>query len=376
MNMELVLQILSDIRKSLRSILVFGIITIVSWVFTVWTLGDFISVVSESRYISAFRKDDIQYVMIDTFDSKYSVDPFIMDKEYSFDSNAFLEEKLGPDGNGGVLLDLGSTEYGSYDYVFILGIYNDYLVPAEVPESGVVFIGTKDLYEERNGKIRINADKYDMLPPSSVPDLYYPQGIYMSGGSMTNTLFVCSRDYKAVKKFFPWLGAYDFDGVTFLDRMIFRNLSDEENVWLRRSVTEQAGRYAQVISCEEYYSRNELSNVRQTLTCLVFYLLTFLALPLSMAVNNYTCLLNNRQSYLTHRMFGATLSCTFLRMLVLSLNYYILPVAFSCIFFAGSVYQDLIPWTIPVAIAGAAAATVAAYSTLRSELIDGKGGVD
>lgn len=374
--MEVIRQALHDTKKSLRSIIAFGIVTIVSWVFMIWAAGDFRLVVSENRYIEAFKKDNVQYVLVDTFDSLYSPDPYSDPNTGRFDSSSYLVDKLGKDGNAGVILNLRETEFTNYNTVFILGIYNDYLVEVEIPETGIVFIGSKDLYERRDGKVRINGKAHDLLHVSKVPDIFYPQGFFENGSTLDNTLFVCSRDFRAVKEVFPWLTSYDMDGLMLMDRMIFRDLSTEDNVQLRRQVMRSTGRYAQIISCQEYYSRNKISNIRQTLVYLVFYSLAFIVMPVSMAINNYANLLNNEQNYLVHRTFGSTVCDIVARMLILSMSYYVLPLAFSFVFFRGTQYMKEVRWSMPIAVAGAFTSVVLAFIDLRQELVHGKGGAE
>ena len=159
-------------------------------------------------------------------------------------------------GKGGAISAFfGMENRGGYNYVFLLGGYcNYYMLSDQIPEQGYTLFATRDLYERTGGTVRINGVKNNLTLLDEHVYFYHP---FLNIGEQfnSNTILVCSYDYAGIMSSFANLIGNENGQKAIINGTVFSNLSEKENVELRRTISYSTGYYTQIVLFEDYFEK-------------------------------------------------------------------------------------------------------------------------
>lgn len=133
-------------------------------------------------------------------------------------------------------------------------------------------------------------------------DLFHPlHYIEPDNPLLSDTLILCTRDFQAVNKMFPWWG---LSGEVF-GRMVLVDPSDAEIEQLQKLFYEQKGILYTGISTEAFTQITTSASIRAHRLYILFYLLSGALLVILLICNIIRIIETHVAEYTVHHLYGA-----------------------------------------------------------------------
>lgn len=202
--MTLIEQVFSDLRKEIGWVLFYGVLTTVvlmSFILFGLTTGDMIS---RSEALGRFVAEDISMARLHSirFNISPKSDPAQDAPEEKESWDTYCTDVFSESGNAGTYVIMPGRD-GYQLIILLLGIYAD-LTPFSRPQSeAVTFAISYDQKEKKGDNISVEGKQFPLYLAPADMEIFHPLR-YINGkfGTLDNTLYVFSRDLKAVQEIF------------------------------------------------------------------------------------------------------------------------------------------------------------------------------
>ena len=155
----------------------------------------------------------------------------------------------------------------------------------------------------------------------NIMDLYHPYYYAPSDAEeLKKTLYIFTDSYMLINRLFP-----QASGEMLLDHLIAIGATEAELVELRTVLFNSVGVYVGIQSMEAFIASAEAGGTRTHQTYLLFYISASVALIGAMLANMMRSLSFMMPTYSIHHLFGASGKHIFMRMLLFTAGYNILP---------------------------------------------------
>lgn len=318
--MKLLRQVGSDLRREMGWVVFYGVLTAA-------VLMAFLLIGLSYRSVNARHDDITRFTQQPMVMTQCRFIPFATQPPMPNDDTLedYCREIFSKTGNGGTFVLMPGRQ-GYQQVILLLGVYTDLTPFSPAAEEAVTFAVSYDRKADKSDTISLAGRDYPLhLAPADMA-VYHPL-FYMdaSSGVLNNTLFVFSRDLDAVRAVFPFTEYWELQPESFLDRLIFREPSEDDILWLRNVVTENLGAYVTVQTVTDFLKTTTASGTRTHETYLLFYILASLVLLGAMVGNIYRVLLRKIPEYGIHHLFGASEGFLYARMFLFALFYHVIP---------------------------------------------------
>lgn len=152
----------------------------------------------------------------------------------------YLQHSLSADGKAGSFVFVGNDGYVDKKYTQILILFGQYSTLAGLHYDGDMALFVPEAHrEDAGGSVTISGREIETVANAGVQfDLFHPlHYIEPDNPLLSDTLILCTRDFQAVNKMFPWWG---LSGEVF-GRMVLVDPSDAEIEQLQKLFYEQKG---------------------------------------------------------------------------------------------------------------------------------------
>lgn len=191
-----------------------------------------------------------------------------------------------------------------------------------MPEKSTVIAVSPDMKEKVGQTVSLSAETFAI--DSAVPDdmdLYHPYYYAPSDAEeLKKTLYIFTDSYMLINRLFP-----QASGEMLLDHLIVIGATEAELVELRTVLFNSVGVYVGIQSMEAFIASAEAGGTRTHQTYLLFYISASVALIGAMLANMMRSLSFMMPTYSIHHLFGASGKHIFMRMLLFTAGYNILP---------------------------------------------------
>lgn len=157
--------------------------------------------------------------------------------------------------------------------------------------------------EDAGGSVTISGREIETVANAGVQfDLFHPlHYIEPDNPLLSDTLILCTRDFRAVNKMFPWWG---LSGEVF-GRMVLVDPSDAEIEQLQKLFYEQKGILYTGISTEDFTQITTSASIRAHRLYILFYLLSGALLVILLICNIIRIIETHVAEYTVHHLYGA-----------------------------------------------------------------------
>lgn len=329
--MNLIGQILRDLRKEVGWVLFYGILTS-AVVMAFLLIGQSYShVAQQNEAITRFVDQEITITRLQ--DTHYGLPPVpaqAPDSVLEADSlSDYYEEVFSPAGNAGTYVMMPGR-LGYTQVIVLLGVYADLTPYGVTPAEGVTFAVSGDLSGQAEDTISVGGMDYPLHQVPADMDLYHPLlHITAESGFLNDTLFVFSKDYGLIRALFPPSEFWEMRESDLLGRFILRSPGEGDLIRLRSVVSKNTGQFVNLQTTKAYINSTTISGVRTHQTYLLFYLTAIVVLFGAMLTNLYRILSRKIPDYATHHLFGASKGFILARMVGFGLSYHAIPVVWA-----------------------------------------------
>ena len=235
----------------------------------------------------------------------------------------YFERTFSAEGILGSYVILPFDRDGFNNVIIYFGKYAE-LTRFNLPaEKSTVIAVSPDMRKMVGQTVSLSAETFAI--DSAVPDdmdLYHPYYYAPAGAEeLKKTLYVFTDSYLLLSKLFP-----QASGDMLLDHLIAVNPTEQDLVELRTVLYKSMGDYVGVQSMESFIVSSEAGGTRTHQTYLLFYISSSIALIGAMLANMVRSLNFMIPTYSIHHLFGASGKHTFVRILLFTLGYNILPI--------------------------------------------------
>lgn len=326
--MQLIKQVLLDIIKEIKWVLIYGIITTIVIMAFILIGSSYNAVASKSEAIDRFLNHNITMAKIRNVglynDSKAEQERINTKLVESLDN--YYKYVFSEDGNAGTYVVM-SGRNGYQQVILLLGAYSNLTPFDEEQIDGVTFAVSYDQKNNSNSTITIKGNDYPLHIAPKGMSIYHPLNFLPPNSELLNsTLFVFSHDYETIQKLFPRTEYPELGESIFLERIILAEPNNMDLLRLRNVVVGNTGDYVSFQSTKDFISSVSSSGTRTHKTYLLFYVSALTALIVSMLLNIYNIMNRRIPDYIIHHLFGASKTSIYVRMFVFALAYHIIPV--------------------------------------------------
>lgn len=328
--MTLIKQVLSDLFREIGWIVLYGFLAAMTVMTCILVGLSYKHVAGQSSAITRFIANDVSLLQIKSCDLNSPLS--LMDEpstntEPSQDSAAsfteYFEKGFSAEGILGSYVAMPFYGNGFSNVIIYSGKYAELTRFGPLPEKSTVIAVSPDMKEKVGQTVSLSAETFAI--DSAVPDdmdLYHPYYYAPAGAEeLKKTLYVFTDSYSLLSKLFPQ-ASRDM----LLDHLIAVNPTEQDLVELRTVLYKSMGDYVGVQSMESFIVSSEAGGTRTHQTYLLFYISSSIALIGAMLANMVRSLNFMIPTYSIHHLFGASGKHTFVRILLFTLGYNILPI--------------------------------------------------
>ena len=328
--MTLIKQVLSDLFREIGWIVLYGFLAAMTVMTCILVGLSYRHVAGQSSAITRFIANDVSLLQIKSCDLNSPLS--LMDEpstntEPSQDSGAsfteYFEKGFSAEGILGSYVAMPFYGNGFSNVIIYFGKYAELTRFGPLPEKSTVIAVSPDMKEKVGQTVSLSAETFAI--DSAVPDdmdLYHPYYYAPAGAEeLKKTLYVFTDSYSLLSKLFPQ-ASRDM----LLDHLIAVNPTEQDLVELRTVLYKSMGDYVGVQSMESFIVSSEAGGTRTHQTYLLFYISSSIALIGAMLANMVRSLNFMIPTYSIHHLFGASGKHTFVRILLFTLGYNILPI--------------------------------------------------
>lgn len=328
--MTLIKQVLSDLFREIGWIVLYGFLAAMTVMTCILVGLSYKHVAGQSSAITRFIANDVSLLQIKSCDLNSPLS--LMDEpsantEPSQGSAAsfteYFEKGFSAEGILGSYVVMPFYGNGFSNVIIYFGKYAELTRFGPLPEKSTVIAVSPDMKEKVGQTVSLSAETFAI--DSAVPDdmdLYHPYYYAPAGAEeLKKTLYVFTDSYLLLSKLFP-----QASGDMLLDHLIAVNPTEQDLVELRTVLYKSMGDYVGVQSMESFIVSSEAGGTRTHQTYLLFYISSSIALIGAMLANMVRSLNFMIPTYSIHHLFGASGKHTFVRILLFTLGYNILPI--------------------------------------------------
>lgn len=216
----------------------------------------------------------------------------------------YLQHSLSADGKAGSFVFVGNDGYVDKKYTQILILFGQYSTLAGLHYDGDMALFVPEAHrEDAGGSVTISGREIETVANAGVQfDLFHPlHYIEPDNPLLSDTLILCTRDFQAVNKMFPWWG---LRGEVF-GRMVLVDPSDAEIEQLQKLFYEQKGILYTGISTEDFTQITTSASIRAHRLYILFYLLSGALLVILLICNIIRIIETHVAEYTVHHLYGA-----------------------------------------------------------------------
>lgn len=327
--MTLLKQVLSDLFREIGWIVLYGFLAAMTVMTCILVGLSYRHVAGQSSAITRFIANDVSLLQIKSCDLNSPLS--LMDEpsantEPSQGSAAsfteYFEKGFSAEGILGSYVVMPFYGNGFSNVIIYFGKYAELTRFGPLPEKSTVIAVSPDMKEKVGQTVSLSAETFAI--DSAVPDdmdLYHPYYYAPAGAEeLKKTLYVFTDSYLLLSKLFP-----QASGDMLLDHLIAVNPTEQDLVELRTVLYKSMGDYVGVQSMESFIVSSEAGGTRTHQTYLLFYISASVALIGAMLANMMRSLSFMMPTYSIHHLFGASGKHIFMRMLLFTAGYNILP---------------------------------------------------
>lgn len=328
--MTLLKQVLSDLFREIGWIVLYGFLAAMTVMTCILVGLSYKHVAGQSSAITRFIANDVSLLQIKSCDlnvpSSSMDEPTSAYSEPSQGSTAsfmeYFEKGFSAEGILGSYIVMPFYGNGFSNVIIYFGKYAELTRFGPLPEKSTVIAVSPDMKEKVGQTVSLSAETFAI--DSAVPDdmdLYHPYYYAPAGAEeLKKTLYVFTDSYSLLSKLFP-----QASGDMLLDHLIAVNPTEQDLVELRTVLYKSMGDYVGVQSMESFIVSSEAGGTRTHQTYLLFYISASVALIGAMLANMMRSLSFMMPTYSIHHLFGASGKHIFMRMLLFTAGYNILP---------------------------------------------------
>lgn len=327
--MTLLKQVLSDLFREIGWIVLYGFLAAMTVMTCILVGLSYKHVSGQNSAITRFIANDVSLLQIKSCDLNSPLS--LMDEpstntEPSQDSAAsfteYFEKSFSAEGILGSYVAMPFYGNGFSNVIIYFGKYAELTRFGPLPEKSTVIAVSPDMKEKVGQTVSLSAETFAI--DSAVPDdmdLYHPYYYAPAGAEeLKKTLYVFTDSYSLLSKLFP-----QASGDMLLDHLIAVNPTEQDLVELRTVLYKSMGDYVGVQSMESFIVSSGAGGTRTHQTYLLFYISSSIALIGAMLANMVRSLNFMIPTYSIHHLFGASGKHIFMRMLLFTAGYNILP---------------------------------------------------
>lgn len=328
--MTLLKQVLSDLFKEIGWIVLYGFLAAMTVMTCILVGLSYKHVSGQNSAITRFIANDVSLLQIKSCDLNSPLS--LMDEpstntEPSQDSAAsfteYFEKSFSAEGILGSYVAMPFYGNGFSNVIIYFGKYAELTRFGPLPEKSTVIAVSPDMKEKVGQTVSLSAETFAI--DSAVPDdmdLYHPYYYAPAGAEeLKKTLYIFTDSYMLINRLFP-----QASGEMLLDHLIAIGATEAELVELRTVLFNSVGVYVGIQSMEAFIASAEAGGTRTHQTYLLFYISSSIALIGAMLANMVRSLNFMIPTYSIHHLFGASGKHTFVRILLFTLGYNILPI--------------------------------------------------
>lgn len=234
----------------------------------------------------------------------------------------YFERAFSAEGILGSYVILPFDRDGFNNVIIYFGKYAE-LTRFNLPaEKSTVIAVSPDMRKMVGQTVSLAAETFSV--DAAVPDdmdLYHPYYYAPSDAEeLKKTLYIFTDSYMLINRLFP-----QASGEMLLDHLIAIGATEAELVELRTVLFNSVGVYVGIQSMEAFIVSAEAGGTRTHQTYLLFYISASVALIGAMLANMMRSLSFMMPTYSIHHLFGASGKHIFMRMLLFTAGYNILP---------------------------------------------------
>ena len=328
--MTLIKQVLSDLFREIGWIVLYGFLAAMTVMTCILVGLSYKHVSGQNSAITRFIANDVSLLQIKSCDlnvpSSSMDEPTSAYSEPSQGSTAsfmeYFEKGFSAEGILGSYIVMPFYGNGFSNVIIYFGKYAELTRFGPLPEKSTVIAVSPDMKEKVGQTVSLSAETFAI--DSAVPDdmdLYHPYYYAPAGAEeLKKTLYVFTDSYSLLSKLFP-----QASGDMLLDHLIAVNPTEQDLVELRTVLYKSMGDYVGVQSMESFIVSSEAGGTRTHQTYLLFYISASVALIGAMLANMMRSLSFMMPTYSIHHLFGASGKHIFMRMLLFTAGYNILP---------------------------------------------------
>lgn len=327
--MTLIKQVLSDLFREIGWIVLYGFLAAMNVMTCILVGLSYKHVAGQSSAITRFIANDVSLLQIKSCDLNSPLS--LMDEpstntEPSQDSAAsfteYFEKGFSAEGILGSYVVMPFYGNGFSNVIIYFGKYAELTRFGPLPEKSTVIAVSPDMKEKVGQTVSLSAETFAI--DSAVPDdmdLYHPYYYAPSDAEeLKKTLYIFTDSYMLINRLFP-----QASGEMLLDHLIAIGATEAELVELRTVLFNSVGVYVGIQSMEAFIASAEAGGTRTHQTYLLFYISASVALIGAMLANMMRSLSFMMPTYSIHHLFGASGKHIFMRMLLFTAGYNILP---------------------------------------------------
>lgn len=269
-------QILKDLRKEWAWAFFYTVVATMIAMAILYLSVSFSSVQRQSAAIRSFVRQNVVMFQMKTVQMEPNPEGAAPANRQQKNPDAvldYLQHSLSADGKAGSFVFVGNDGYVDKKYTQILILFGQYSTLAGLHYDGDMALFVPEAHrEDAGGSVTISGREIETVANAGVQfDLFHPlHYIEPDNPLLSDTLILCTRDFQAVNKMFPWWG---LSGEVF-GRMVLVDPSDAEIEQLQKLFYEQKGILYTGISTEAFTQITTSASIRAHRLYILFYLLS------------------------------------------------------------------------------------------------------
>lgn len=300
-------QILKDLRKEWTWAFFYTVVATMIAMAILYLSVSFSSVQRQSAAIRSFVRRNVVMFQMKTVQMEPNPEGAASANRQQKKPDAvldYLQHSLSADGKAGSFVFVGNDGYVDKKYTQILILFGQYSTLAGLHYDGDMALFVPEAHrEDAGGSVTISGREIETVANAGVQfDLFHPlHYIEPDNPLLSDTLILCTRDFQAVNKMFPWWG---LSGEVF-GRMVLVDPSDAEIEQLQKLFYEQKGILYTGISTEDFTQITTSASIRAHRLYILFYLLSGALLVILLICNIIRIIETHVAEYTVHHLYGA-----------------------------------------------------------------------
>lgn len=300
-------QILKDLRKEWAWAFFYTVVATMIAMAILYLSVSFSSAQRQSAVICSFIRQNVVMFQMKTVQMEPNPEGAASANRQQKNPDAvldYLQHSLSADGKAGSFVFVGNDGYVDKKYTQILILFGQYSTLAGLHYDGdMALFVPKAHREDAGGSVTISGREIETVANAGVQfDLFHPlHYIEPDNPLLSDTLILCTRDFQAVNKMFPWWG---LRGEVF-GRMVLVDPSDAEIEQLQKMFYEQKGILYTGISTEAFTQITTSASIRAHRLYILFYLLSGALLVILLICNIIRIIETHVAEHTVHHLYGA-----------------------------------------------------------------------